>query len=146
MKHKGPSVFTIVLACSVLFSTMAFAQLGEPANDLGVRLGHVHLTVKDVDAHKRFWTEMLGGTLVKNGPLTMIQFPGVFVVLQQGQSTAPPAGSAGGGSAGGGESGGCVRCLVSGSSRRRKIKLSEAGALCPPRSRSNASFPLLARR
>ena len=93
MKHKGPSVFTIVLACSVLFSTMAFAQLGEPANDLGVRLGHVHLTVKDVDAHKRFWTEMLGGTLVKNGPLTMIQFPGVFVVLQQGQSTAPPAGS-----------------------------------------------------
>lgn len=94
MRRKVPSMFAhAVLAGSVLFSMPAFAQLGEPANDLGVRLGHVHLTVKDVEAHKRFWTDMLGGTLVKNGPLTMIQFPGLFVLLQEGQSTAPPAGS-----------------------------------------------------
>ena len=83
----------ILLVFTLLFSTVAFAQLGEPANDLGVRLGHVHLTVRDVEAHRRFWTDALGGTLVKNGPLTMIQFPGLFVVLQEGQSTAPPAGS-----------------------------------------------------
>ena len=50
-----------VLAAILLSAGMGFAQLGEPANDLGVRLGHVHLIVKDVQAHTRFWTEALGG-------------------------------------------------------------------------------------
>src|SRR5438067_1120879 len=93
MRRKFSLFALAAFACGVFFSTPAFAQLGEPANDLGVRLGHVQLTVKDVEAQRRFWTEAMGGTLVKNSSLTMIQFPGLFVVLQQGQSTAPPAGS-----------------------------------------------------
>ena len=94
MRLKVRSFFAqAVFACGVLSSTVASAQLGEPANDLGVRLGHVHLTVKNVEAQRRFWTDMMGGTLVKNGALTMIQFPGVFILLQEGASTAPPAGS-----------------------------------------------------
>ena len=74
MKWKNPSFLVqAVFACSVLVSsTHAFAQLGEPANDIGVRLGHIHLTVKNVEAQRRFWTGMMGGTLVKNGSLTMI--------------------------------------------------------------------------
>ena len=36
---------------------------------------------------------MLGGTLVTNGPLTLIEFPGVFVMLRQADAAAPPAGS-----------------------------------------------------
>jgi catechol 2,3-dioxygenase-like lactoylglutathione lyase family enzyme len=35
----------------------------------------------------------MGGTLVKNGSVTMFQFPGIYVVLQEGDPTAPPAGS-----------------------------------------------------
>ncbi len=94
MKRKTPSFLAqAVFACAVLSPAAAFAQLGEPPNDLGVRLGHVHLTVKDVEAQRRFWTEAMGGTLVKNGSLTMIQFPGIFILLQQGQPSAPPAGS-----------------------------------------------------
>src|SRR5712692_5586536 len=94
MKFKPASCFAAtVLICALLSSKPAFAQLGEPANDLGVRLGHVHLTVKDVEAQRRFWTDAMGGTLVKNGPLTMLQFPGLFILLQEGASTAPPAGS-----------------------------------------------------
>lgn len=94
MKRKGPLFFApTVFASAILSCTLVFAQLGEPPNDFGLRLGHIHLTVKDVEAHRRFWTEMLGGTLVKNGPLTLIQFPGVFVMLREGQPTAPPAGS-----------------------------------------------------
>jgi len=94
MKRKLLSLFAkTVFVCAVLSSTVLSAQLGEPPNDFGVRLGHIRLTVKDVGAQVRFWTEAMGGTLVKNGPLTMIQFPGVFVLLQEGQSTAPPAGS-----------------------------------------------------
>ena len=82
-----------VLAAILLSAAMGYAQLGEPANDLGVRLGHVHLIVKDVQAHTRFWTEALGGTPVKNGSVSMIQFPGIYIMLQQGNPTAPPAGS-----------------------------------------------------
>ena len=94
MKRNAPLFFAqAICACVVMCSITLFAQLGEPANDLGVKLGHVHLMVKDVVAQRQFWTQVMGGTLVKNGPLSMIQFPGVFILLQQGDPKAPPAGS-----------------------------------------------------
>jgi catechol-2,3-dioxygenase len=43
------------------------AQLAAPNAD-GVSMGHIHLAVRDVDAHKQFWTATMGGTLVKSGP------------------------------------------------------------------------------
>ena len=84
----------LFVACLVvlLSSTPALAQLAPP-NDIGVALGHIHLAVKDVEAHKPFWTTMLGGTLVTNGPLTLIQFPGIFVMLRQADAASPSAGS-----------------------------------------------------
>ena len=81
-----------VLALALASSTQALAQLAPP-NDMGVALGHMHVAVKDVEAQKRFWTELLGGTLVTNGPLTLIQFPGIFVMLRQADATEPSAGS-----------------------------------------------------
>jgi len=86
MKHLS---FLIIAA---LFVAPAQAQLVEP-NQVGVRMGHVHLAVKDVEAQKRFWISAMGGTLVKNGPLELIQFPGVFIMLRPSESSAPPAGS-----------------------------------------------------
>jgi hypothetical protein len=81
-----------VMVALLAWATPALAQLA-PANDLGVALGHMHVAVKDVEAQKRFWTEMLGGTLVTNGPLTLIQFPGIFVMLRQADAAEPAAGS-----------------------------------------------------
>ena len=80
------------LAIAILWVTPALAQLVEP-NQVGVRMGHVHLVVKDVDAQKQFWISVMGGTLVKNGALELIQFPGVFVMLRKGEPSAPPAGT-----------------------------------------------------
>ena len=80
------------LAVATLWATPALAQLVEP-NQVGVRMGHVHLAVRDVDAQKQFWISMMGGTLVKNGPLELIQFPGVFIMLRKAEPSAPPAGS-----------------------------------------------------
>ena len=54
----------------VFFAIAAFTvaplpgQLAAPNAD-GVSMGHLHLAVKDVEAHKQFWTTMMGGTLVK---------------------------------------------------------------------------------
>jgi catechol-2,3-dioxygenase len=79
-------------ALALASSTPALAQLAPP-NDIGVALGHIHVSVKDVEAQKPFWTTMLGGTLITNGPLTLIQFPGIFIMLRQAEAAGPPAGS-----------------------------------------------------
>src|SRR5207249_10676775 len=94
MKLRIVSMIARAIFLSVILNCIsAFAQLAEPANDFGVRLGHIHLLVKNVEPQTKFWTEMMGGTVVKNDPLTLIQFPGGFIMLRQGDPTAPPAGS-----------------------------------------------------
>src|ERR1019366_2910648 len=80
------------VALLLFILTPAFGQLAPP-NDAGVTLGHIHLLVKDVAAQQHFWTEIMGGKLVRNQKLEMIQFPGVYISLRQGEPTAPPAGS-----------------------------------------------------
>jgi len=62
-------------------------------NDAGVTLGQIHLIVRDVEAQKTFWTSMIGGKLVKNGPMEMIEFPGVYLTFSQGEPSGPAAGS-----------------------------------------------------
>ena len=84
--------FRSLLALAVLSAVAAMAQLAPP-NQAGVAMGHMHLAVKDVDAQKQFWISMMGGTLVKNGPLELIQFPGVYIMLRKAEPTAPPDGS-----------------------------------------------------
>ena len=83
---------TILALALAAFTTSAFAQLAPP-NDAGVTLGHIHLAVKDVAAQEHFFTEMMGGSVVKNGPLSLIQFPGVYIMLRKAEPSAPPAGS-----------------------------------------------------
>ena len=56
-------------------------------------MGHVHLAVRDIDAQKAFWTGIMGGAIVKNGPLEMIQLPGVYILFRQADKADPPAGS-----------------------------------------------------
>src|ERR1700732_3630939 len=77
---------------AALLALPAGAQLA-PANSMGVTMGHIHLFVKDVEAQKHFWTATMGGTVVQNGQLMLIQFPGVYIMLRQADPTAPPSGS-----------------------------------------------------
>ena len=81
-----------VLIVAMLCAAEARGQLVEP-NQVGVRMGHIHLAVRDVDAQRQFFTSMLGGTVVKNGPLELIQFPGVYIMLRKADDPAPPAGA-----------------------------------------------------
>jgi catechol 2,3-dioxygenase-like lactoylglutathione lyase family enzyme len=67
------------------------AQLLAP-NSTGAAMGHIHLNVHDVDAQQRFWTEV-GGTLVHNEKLVMVQFPGVYIILRKQDSTGGTVGS-----------------------------------------------------
>jgi catechol 2,3-dioxygenase-like lactoylglutathione lyase family enzyme len=81
------------LAIGVMYAALpASAQL-MPPNSAGVTMGHIHLFVKDVEAQKHFWTATMGGTVLQNGQLMLIQFHGVYIMLRQADPTAPPAGS-----------------------------------------------------
>lgn len=68
------------------------AQLAAPNAD-GIGMGHVHLFVKDVEAERKFYIDMMGGTPVENGKIAMIKFPGVFVLITQGDPTGLATGS-----------------------------------------------------
>jgi catechol 2,3-dioxygenase-like lactoylglutathione lyase family enzyme len=57
------------------------AQLAPP-NPAGVTLGHIQLTVKDLEAQTCFWTERMGGAAVKKD---MIRFPGIYIVPGAGR-------------------------------------------------------------
>src|SRR5471032_91080 len=74
-----------------LTASPASAQLAAPGES-GVGMGHLHLTVKDLDAHRAFWGA-LGGTPVQNGALALIQLPGTFVMLRKAEPTAGTVGS-----------------------------------------------------
>ena len=68
------------------------AQL-RPANESGVSIGHVHLTVRSPEAHKKLWVDMLDAQVTHSGSLELLRLPGIFIVLQEGQPTAGSAGS-----------------------------------------------------
>jgi catechol 2,3-dioxygenase-like lactoylglutathione lyase family enzyme len=81
----------ILLACAALSIASLPAQLVSP-NATGDASGHIHLNVKDIDAHVSFWTRV-GGTPVNNEKLQMIQFPGIYIVLRKQDSTGGTVGS-----------------------------------------------------
>ncbi len=81
----------LLLGLALVCAVSASAQLVAP-NATGVAMGHIHLTVRDVDASKSFFT-LLGGTPVSNGTLEMIEFPGMYVILRQGEPSGGSVGS-----------------------------------------------------
>jgi len=88
------TLVTLALVAGIFTGTAAprlHAQLAAPGAS-GVVMGHLHLTVKDLDAQKKFWGA-LGGTPVQNGALALIQLPGTFVMLRQAAPTGGTVGS-----------------------------------------------------
>jgi catechol 2,3-dioxygenase-like lactoylglutathione lyase family enzyme len=79
------------LVCAVFGAALLPAQLVSP-NATGDAIGHIHLNVKDVEAHQVFWTKV-GGTPVNNEKLQMIQFPGIYIILRKQDSTGGTVGS-----------------------------------------------------
>ena len=62
----------------------AKAQLFPP-NEAGVTMGHIHLNVRDVEAHKKFWVEQFGATLVQRDRMPGVKLPGMLILFRQQQ-------------------------------------------------------------
>jgi catechol 2,3-dioxygenase-like lactoylglutathione lyase family enzyme len=81
------------LVLALAHAAPAAAQLPAP-NAAGVRMGHLHYTVQDVAAHRKFWTALGGEPLPDAVTGTQaFAFPGVIVVLTPGGSTGGTDGS-----------------------------------------------------
>ena len=81
----------LLLALAVLTATPALAQLAAP-NAAGAAIGHIHINAADVDAQSRFWTTV-GGQIVQREKITMVQFPGIYILLRKQDSTGGSVGS-----------------------------------------------------
>ena len=91
MNRTCLSLAVVVGLLAGAVSTEVRAQLAPPGES-GVVMGHLHLAVKDLDAHQKFWAA-LGGTPVQNGPLALIQLPGTFVMLRKAEPSGGSVGS-----------------------------------------------------
>jgi catechol 2,3-dioxygenase-like lactoylglutathione lyase family enzyme len=84
------SLMAVFAALSLALAGASRAQLAPP-NEMGVSMGHVHLVVKDVDATKKFFTD-IGGTAVKLGPNDMVKFPGGIIGIRKGDTASGTGG------------------------------------------------------
>ncbi|MGE3276847.1 MAG: VOC family protein [Vicinamibacterales bacterium] len=80
---RCPATSTVALLALLLAPALAAAQL-RSASEGPVVYGHHHLTVRDVDAQKRFWIDTLGGKPDTLGTIPAVVFDNVIVLLRQG--------------------------------------------------------------
>jgi len=59
-----------------------------------IRIGHYHLNVTNIEEHKKFWVDTLGGTAVKFGEIEVVKFPDVLIFLKVQKPTGPTRGTA----------------------------------------------------
>jgi catechol 2,3-dioxygenase-like lactoylglutathione lyase family enzyme len=86
-------VWALVLSLIILgTSSHPVAQLLN--KQAPVIVGHYHLNVTSVDAHKKFWVDTLGGTMTKIGNTDVVRFPDIFLFLQVQKPTGPTKGTA----------------------------------------------------
>ena len=86
----------------VAVMALALAVLGQAPhssaqilnNQAPVVVGHYHLNVTSVEAHKKFWVDTLGGTAIKFGNIDVIKFPDVLLFLRVQPPTGPTKGTA----------------------------------------------------
>jgi len=80
-------------AILTLAALPAFAQLVSHP-DAPVRVGHYHLNVTSIEAHKKFWAGTLGGKAMKFGGMDVIEFPDAFIFLRERNPAGPTRGTA----------------------------------------------------
>jgi catechol 2,3-dioxygenase-like lactoylglutathione lyase family enzyme len=80
------------LVLPLAFFTAVAPQLPGP-NKEGISMGHLHLTGRDPDAHRKFWVDTLGASTVKLGSFDVFKLPDVLVMVRKGEPAAGTEGS-----------------------------------------------------
>lgn len=77
---------------ALTWASPAAAQSALSSAD-GIAFSHVHLSVADVDLHKRLWSQLLDGEVVEREGYVAIGVPGALVFLTDRAPTAPSVGT-----------------------------------------------------
>ena len=74
-----------LLQTVALVLTLSGSSKGQlaPANEMGMTMGHIHLNVRDVEAHKKFWVEQFGAAPVQRERLPGVKLPGMLILFLQ---------------------------------------------------------------
>lgn len=88
----SPHIIALVVAAALAGVVPASAQL-VAMKDGPVVYGHHHLTVTNVEAHRKFWVDGLGGTAAKLGTTEAVKFTNVIVLLRQGTQSGGTKGT-----------------------------------------------------
>jgi len=84
-------ILTILALAATMGLVPACAQLAPP-NALGATIGHIHINASDVEAQQRFWAAV-GGRLMNREKITMVQFPGIYILLRKQEYSGGSVGS-----------------------------------------------------
>ena len=83
----------VAAVVSICGASFAFAQLvSNPTAP--VRIGHYHLNVTNIEEHKKFWVDTLGGAATTFGGIDVVKFPDVLIFLKLQAPTGPTRGTA----------------------------------------------------
>ena len=87
------------IAWALLLGLIVWGSSSHPVAQLlnkeaPVIVGHYHLNVTSVEAHKKFWVDTLGGTMTKIGKIDVVRFPDIFLFLHVQKPTGPTKGTA----------------------------------------------------
>jgi catechol 2,3-dioxygenase-like lactoylglutathione lyase family enzyme len=87
-----PAFFAFLVL--VLAAALLVAQTAPP-NAAGISMGHIHLVVPDPAAMQKVWVDVMGGTPSSAGPLTLVKFKNVFVIITTSADAAGRLGTNG---------------------------------------------------
>ena len=92
MPHRTVSRFLLVLLTAFVVPGANAQLLNKQAP---VVVSHYHLNVTNLEAHRKFWVDTLGGTAMKWGSseIDVIKFPDVFLFLRVQPPTGPTRGT-----------------------------------------------------
>ena len=84
-------VASVIVMVGLASATTVDAQL-TAASEGPIVYGHHHLNVTNLEEHKRFWVDTLGGTAIPWGDAEIVKFSNVFVFMRE---QAPSGGTKG---------------------------------------------------
>jgi catechol 2,3-dioxygenase-like lactoylglutathione lyase family enzyme len=87
------TIISILLALAALAPGSAVSAQLTASKDGPIVYGHHHINATNIEAHKKFWVETLGGTAIKAGTTDVVKFPNVLVFLRQQKPTAGTKGT-----------------------------------------------------
>ncbi len=76
------------LMALLILPQLSLGQLATPNLD-GISYGHVYLNVSDISEHAQLWMEHFDGELIRHGPLTIVKFPNLILILNEQTPTLP---------------------------------------------------------